>query len=264
MGFDVWYGMNATDLSVQVYPAFHSVVAGQGACAWAYIKNTGTVTASSVAITNDTTYSPQPAFNYQNPAGLWNTPYNIPAGQTARFAVCLNLSQTQSPINWILNFYGTNAASPVIKASFNTFGTTWTATATPDPAISTATFSNDDVVHTGGPNGTGAFSLTTVNSVTSGDVTITLDTDWGYGGLPYWLWVCETNAQAQCMTPLSPSLSVHLDANAVHYFSVFTQGQGQAVTYDPYYYRVFFRIRQGLNTPTGLLIGAAGLSITTN
>ncbi len=178
--------------------------------------------------------------------------------------MCLNLNQTQIPINWILNFYGTNAAAPVIKASFNTFGTTWTATATPDPAISTATLSNDDVVHTGGPSGTGAFSLTTVNSVTSGDVTITLDTDWGYGGLPYTLWVCETNAQAQCISSLVPSLSLHLDANAVHYFTVLAQGQGQPVTLDPYYHRVFFRIRQGLNSPTGLLIGAAGLSITTN
>jgi adhesin HecA-like repeat protein len=32
----------------------------------------------------------------------------------------------------------------------------------------------------------------------------------------------------------------------------------------PYYNRVFFRIREGLNNPAGTLIGSAGLSITTN
>jgi hypothetical protein len=263
LGFDTWYGTNTTDLAVQVWPAFRTVVAGQGACAWVNIKNIGTVIAQNVAIENQTTYSPQPAFDYLNPAGQWNIPSDIQPGQTATFAVCLTLNQPQSPILWLLNFFGTNAAAPIIKASYNTLGTTWTATATPDPAISTATLSNDDVVHTGGPSGTGAFSLTTVNSGASGDVTITLDTDWGYGGLPYWLWVCEINAQAQCITPLLPSLRLQMNAGTVHYFTVLAQGQGQPVALDPYYNRVYFRIRQGLNTPTGTLVGAAGLSITT-
>ncbi len=48
-GYDSVYGQNATDLDVQVFPAFHSVVAGQGACAWAYIKNIGTFIAQNVA-----------------------------------------------------------------------------------------------------------------------------------------------------------------------------------------------------------------------
>lgn len=132
LGYDSVYGQNATDLAVQIWPNFHTVVQGQGACAWVDIKNTSpVVTAKNVAIENQTTYSPQPAFQYLNPAGLWNTPYDIFPGETGTFAVCLNLNQTQIPINWILNFYGTNAASPVIKAAYNTFATRWTATALP-------------------------------------------------------------------------------------------------------------------------------------
>jgi len=178
--------------------------------------------------------------------------------------VCLNLNQPQIPILWLLNFYGTNAAAPVYKFAYNNLATRWTATPTPDPAIATATLSNDDVVHTGGPSGTGAFSFTTVNSVTSGAVTITLDTDDGDGQLlPYTLWVCETNAQAQCITSILPSLSVHMPASEPRYFSVFAQGQGQPVALNPYYNRIYFRIREGLNNPTGTLVGAAGLSITT-
>jgi len=45
IGFDTWHGTNTTDLSVQVHPTFRTVVQGQSACAWVYIKNTGTVPA---------------------------------------------------------------------------------------------------------------------------------------------------------------------------------------------------------------------------
>jgi hypothetical protein len=179
--------------------------------------------------------------------------------------LCLCLNQPQIPILWLLDFFGTNVAAPVYKFAYNNLATRWTSTPLPDPAISTATFSNDDIVHTGGSNGTGAFSLTTVNVGASGDVTITLDTDDGDGQLlPYWLWVCEINAQAQCISPLLPSLSVHMPANEPRYFTVLAQGQGQVVALDPYYNRIYFRIREGFNTPTGTLVGAAGLSITTN
>jgi hypothetical protein len=266
LGFDTWYGTNTSDLSVQVHPSFRTVVQGQSACAWAYIKNTGSVTAQNVAIQNTTTYAPQPTFDYLTPAGVWNTPYTIPAGQTAQFAICMTLNQSQIPINWIPNFYGTTAAAPVIKAAYNTFATRWTSTPLPDPIVWTATLSNDDVVHTNGPSGTGLFTVTTWNNGTSGPVTITLDTDWGYGGLPYTLWVCETNAQSQCTNPSTPAPSISLEMNtsSVHYFLVLVQGQGQPVALDPYYHRIFFRIRQGFNNPTGTLVGGAGLSITTN
>jgi hypothetical protein len=110
------------------------------------------------------------------------------------------------------------------------------------------------------------FTVTTWNNGASGPVTITLDTDWGYGGLPYTLWVCETNAQSQCTNPSTPAPSISLEMNtsSVHYFLVLVQGQGQPVALDPYYHRIFFRIRQGFNNPTGTLVGGAGLSITTN
>jgi len=248
-----------------VFPAFRTVVAGQGACAWVNIKNTGTGTASNVQIKNPTVFSPQPTFDYQNPAGQWNTPYTIPVGQTVAFAVCMTLTQPQIPILWLLDFFGTNAEAPVYKFAYNNLATRWTSTPLPDPAIATATMSNDDVVHTGGPNGAGAFALTTMNNGASGPVTITLDTDDGDGQLlPYTLWMCETNAQAQCISQLLPSLSLQMNAGAVHHFTVIAVGQGQAVPLNHYYNRVYFRIREGLNNPAGTLVGAAGLSITTS
>jgi hypothetical protein len=176
----------------------------------------------------------------------------------------MTLNQPQIPILWLLDFFGRNAEAPVYKPAYNNLATRWTSTPLPDPAIATATFSGDDVVHTGGPTGTGAFSLTTVNTGASGPVTITLDTDDGDGQLlPYWLWVCETNEQG-CTTPLSPSLSLEMNTNSVHTFAVLAQGQGQAVPLNHYYNRVYFRIRERFNNPTGMLVGAAGLSITTS
>lgn len=119
-------------------------------------------------------------------------------------------------------------------------------------------------MHTGGPSGTGYFSVPITNIGVAGDVTITLDTDWGYGSLPYTLKVCELDAQAQCIEPPVATLNRHFNVNESRWFLVVVQGQGQVVNLDPYYKRVFFRIRNGFSQPTGTMIGAIGLSITTN
>ena len=177
----------------------------------------------------------------------------------------MNLNQPQIPILWLLDFFGTNAVAPVYKFVYNSLATRWTATPLPDPLIWTATLSNDDVVHTNGPNGMGLFTVTTSNNGASGPVTLTLDTDDGDGQLlPYGLWVCETNNQGQCTSQLLPSLSLEMNTSSVHTFSVFAAGQGQTVPLNHYYNRIYFRIRQGFNNPTGTLVGAAGLSITTS
>jgi len=135
LGYDSVYGQNATDLAVQLWPTFHSVVVGQGACAFAYIKNTGTVIANSVAIENQTYVSAQPSFDYLNPGNVWNVPSDIFPGETVTYSICMTNTVVQGPINWILNFYGTTAAAPVLKAAYNTFGTTWNSAAVPDPVI---------------------------------------------------------------------------------------------------------------------------------
>jgi hypothetical protein len=265
LGYDDVYGQNATDLAVSMYPTpFSAVAGGQWACTFARVKNTNPfVTAQQVAIANQTQYSPQPIFGYYNPLNHWNESYDIPPGQTALFAPCLLSWQSLPPINWILNYYGTNSAAPVIKVAYNTYAIVWSSVATPSFYLATATFSSDDVVHTGGPSGTGVFSVTTQNVGVAGDVTITLDTDWGYGSLPYTLTVCELNSQAQCLAPPSATLNRHFNVNEAPWFLVVVQGQGQAVSLDPYYHRVFLRLRNGFSQPNGTMIGAVGLSVTT-
>jgi hypothetical protein len=265
MGFYDWFGANTSDLSASLWPTpFSAVTAGQWACTFAFVKNTGTVTAQQVAIENQTTIAQQPLFGHYNPNNQWNTPYDIPPGQTALFAPCFWSGQSLPPINWILNYYGTNAAAPVIKAAYNTYAIVWSAAPTPSFYIGAATFSGDDIVHTGGPSGIGYFSVPVTNVGAAGDVTITLDTDWGYGSLPYTLTVCELNAQAQCIAQPSATRTRFFNVNESAWYLVVVQGQGQAVTLDPYYHRAFFRVRNGFNQPTGTMIDAIGLSVTTN
>lgn len=263
--FDTWYGTNTSDLSASLWPTpFSAVTAGQWACTFAQVKNTGTVTAQQVAVANDTTIAQQPLFGYYNPNNQWNTPYDIPPGQTVLFAPCFFSYQPLPPINWHLNYYGTNAAAPVIKAAYNTYAIVWGASPTPSFHIGANTFSGDDIVHTGGPSGLGYFSVPLTNVGAAENVTITLDTDWGYGSLPYTLTVCELNSQAQCIAPPSATRMRFFNVNESAWYLVVVQGQGQAVTLDPYYHRVFFRVRNGVNQPNGTMIGAIGLSVTTN
>jgi hypothetical protein len=240
------------------------VAAGQWACTYALITNTGTATALHVAVANDTVYSPQPVFGYYNPLNQWNTPYDIPPGQTATFAPCLFSWQPLPPIAWVLNYYGTNAAAPVLKVAYNTYAIVWSAAPTPNFRLMANTFSGDDIVHTNGPAGPGYFSVVVTNVGVAGDVTLTLDTLTFTGPLPYTLTLCELNAQAQCLAPPTATFNRHFNANEQRWFSIVVQGQGQVVKLDPYYNRVYLRLRQGLNQPNGTMLGAIGLSVTTN
>src|SRR4051812_38225190 len=156
MDLDPWYGINTTDPPVCLWPTpFSAVTAGQWACTYALIKNTGTVTAQQFTIDNDTTSSPQPIFGYYNPLNQWNTPYDIPPGQRVAFVPCFWSAQPLPPINWQLNYYGTNSPSPVMKTACNTYGIVWSAAPTLSFYLSANTLSGDDVVHTNGPSGAG-------------------------------------------------------------------------------------------------------------
>ncbi len=98
----------------------------------------------------------------------------------------------------------------------------------------------------------------------AGDVTLTLDTLTLGGPLPYTLTMCELDSQAQCIEPPVATLNRHFNTNESRWLLVTVQGQGQEVKLDPYYNRVYLRLRQGLSQPNGTMLGAIGLNVTTN
>ena len=78
------------------------------------------------------------------------------------------------------------------------------------------------------------------------------------------LTVCDLNALSQCMATMTGTLNRKFNVGDVVWFLVAVQGQGQAVNLDPFYNRVYLRLHKGFDHPNGLMIGAAGLSVTTS
>jgi hypothetical protein len=268
IGFDSWLDANATNLSATLdFPIQYKPV-GQAACTWVHVKNIGVVTAQNVALLNMDNSSPAPTFDYQNPAGQWNTPYPISLGQTAQFALCMNYSAGSLDQKlYRIDFYGTNAVGALIKIAENSMTATWSNTSGPNVMVFTATPSGDDVLHTNGVWGGGALGLSASNFGPTGPVTVTMDTNLNGVNQPYTLSGCETtnaNPPGSCITPLSSSWTIPSWTNgAVKTFSVFAAGQGQAVTLDPYYHRLYFYLHNGSNSQTGPLVGGVSVAVTT-
>jgi hypothetical protein len=71
--------------------------------------------------------------------------------------------------------------------------------------------------------------------------------------LPVNLFICQTNpSTGACINPTTPGTASTLAAaaNQTSTFTIFVQGQGTAITFDPAFKRVFFQCRQG-TTPVG-------------
>jgi len=237
-----------------VLPGSRSVQLGFSATAFATIINLGPGTAigcGMAAITNLPA-----AFNYQttNPAtnaviGSPNTPINIAEGAAQSFVFALTLSAPIAPTDVELGFVCTNANRAAINPGLNTLLLSASATPVPDIVALAATTTNDGIVNIPGTNGTGAFSVATVNVGTTATITASADT--GAAALPINILLCETNpATGACISAIGPSVATTINAGATPTFGIFVQGSGN-VPFDPAGNRVFVRFTDGVNVPRG-------------
>jgi len=237
-----------------VLPGSRSVQLGFSATAFATIINLGPGTAigcGMAAITNLPA-----AFNYQttNPAtnaviGSLNTPINIAEGAAQSFVFALTLSAPIAPTDVELGFVCTNANRAAINPGLNTLLLSASATPVPDIVALAATTTNDGIVNIPGTNGTGAFSVATVNVGTTATITASADT--GAAALPINILLCETNpATGACISAIGPSVATTINAGATPTFGIFVQGSGN-VSFDPAGNRVFVRFTDGVNVPRG-------------
>jgi len=237
-----------------VLPGSRSVQLGFSATAFATIINLGPGTAigcGMAAITNLPA-----AFNYQttNPAtnaviGSPNTPINIAEGAAQSFVFALTPSAPIAPTDVELGFVCTNANRAAINPGLNTLLLSASATPVPDIVALAATTTNDGIVNIPGTNGTGAFSVATVNVGTTATITASADT--GAAALPINILLCETNpATGACISAIGPSVATTINAGATPTFGIFVQGSGN-VPFDPAGNRVFVRFTDGVNVPRG-------------
>ena len=126
-----------------------------------------------------------------------------------------------------------------------------------------ATPSGDGILTIPGTTGTAAFAHAALNIATAGTVTLTpTDTPVGQAarGLPVTLTICQTNLSGTCINPATPapSATVNVTNNQIVTFSIFAQGQGQNIAFDPANSRIFVIAKQGTTA-----VGEASVAVRT-
>ncbi len=177
------------------------------------------------------------------PTGTADTPVDIAPGQSQSFVFAVTPSATFSLAMPILMSCANTMPAPT-ALGLNTLLLTSSPERIPDMISISATPAGDGNLDVSGPNGIGAMAVATINIGPAGRVTFApTTTPFGETAstLPLSLTLCPTNADGACLVPPAPSVALDVSPNQTLTFSVFAAGQGQAIAYNPAFYRVFFR-----------------------
>jgi hypothetical protein len=251
-GFDQTYGGGRVDafaavqavpplsssiaLAASVLPGSRAVQVTKTATAFATIIAVGSGTATGCSIAPITNV---PAgFFYQVtdkatnvPTGTPNTPVNIASGDFQTFVFGFTPTAAFPATDVQLSFACTNAPAARVLSGLNTFLLSASSGPGPDIVALGATPTHDGIVNIPGVNGTGFFSVASVNVGASAQIIATVDT--GGVSLPVILSICQTNpVNAQCINPAvaGPSATVQINAGQTPTFAVFVRGYADRCT----------------------------------
>lgn len=148
-----------------------------------------------------------------------------------------------------------NAAAPTGLSGVNTLTLSAGEDTPPDLIAINATLRPDGIVAVPGSMGTEVFTIASVNIGTAGTINITPEV----GDLPLSASLCETDESGTCFA--SPSTGATRDYNPgdVGFFSVFVQGQGEEVGFDPANNRVRVVFT---DTATDTQVGGTSVAVT--
>jgi subtilisin family serine protease len=256
-----------TTIVAAVAPNARTTTVGNPVTGFATILNSGANTALGCSISLPST---TPAsFTYQTtnslnvPIGAPNTPANIPPsqGQTFVFSVTPTAVFTEEIA---LIFKCANATPAPLVYGLTTFLVTASTVPLPDMLSIADTPTHNAVAKIPGTTGTGLIVTAAVDIGAPGVVTFT-PTATPVGrpsrSLPASLSICETNSSGACFNPPTPgsSSTVTVTQNQTVFFSVFIQGQGTPIPFDPANTRVFVLATQGAN-----VVGEASAAVCTS
>jgi hypothetical protein len=237
-----------------VLPTSRSVQAPKGiASAFATIINTGSGPATNCRISPRTdvpgTFVYQ-ATNAQNQlVGSPNTPVTIAAGQAQSFFFAFTPFGAFGPAEVSINFVCDQSASAIITG-LTTLSLVASATPVPDIIALAATVNSTGILDiSGNGSGVGAFAVATSNVGADGAITVSADT--GSTTLPVVLNVCSTGPSGGCVQGPAPSITVQMAAGQTMTFSVFGQGLGSSIPFDPANSRAFVRFKDAGNVSRG-------------
>lgn len=268
----------ATTIVASILPTARTTTFGTPVTAFATIINAGSVTARSCGIELPPLSNPQgitTGFKYQTtsastnvPNGTANTPVDIAPGnfQSFYFAVTINSNSTDylsSIQNLPLVFTCANAAPARTVYGVTSFVTTASQTLIPDMLSIASVPTQDGILALPGPTGAAAMATAAINIGGPGQITCSASPNpYGFTNrtLPATISLCQTNAQGQCTNPQTPGTSTSLTvaANDLVTFSIFVQGTGTPITFDPANTRVFFACKQGTTS-----LGEASVAVRT-
>ncbi|HYB40705.1 MAG TPA: hypothetical protein VEL75_02985, partial [Candidatus Methylomirabilis sp.] len=127
----------------------------------------------------------------------------------------------------------------------------------PDIVALAATTTGNGIVDIPSTNGTGAFSVATVNVGANGFITVSADT--AGAAMPLTVSVCQTNPNtAMCLSPPTPTVSLNILAGQSPTFGVFATASGP-VPLLPGVNRVFVRFTD----TTGVIRGSTSVAVQT-
>ena len=244
-----------------ILPSSRSILVGNTATAFATTINAGSTMATGCGISVLTSIAA--SFSYQatgpanQPVANPNTPVDIGPGAAQSFVISLTPMAAIAPtdVQFIFDCNNTNPAP--INVGLNTLLFSASATAVPDIVALAATATNDGIVNIPGTNGTGAFSVATVNVGAGGTIIASADT--GSASLPVNISLCQTNpATGQCISAIGSTVTTQINANATPTFGIFVQGNAN-VPFDPAANRIFVRFKDG----GGVTRGSTSVAVRT-
>ncbi len=246
-----------------VLPASRSVQVGDTATAFATIINAGSVTATACGIAPPAGL--QAAFSYQTTnannalIGTADTPVDIVAGGSQSYVFAFTPTAPFSPTDVQLSFDCTNTDPAPVTVGLNTLLLVADSGPVPDIVALGATLTGDGIVNV--ENGSGVFSVATVNVGVAGSITASVDT--GSASLPQLsIALCETNpATGVCINPTTPTttpVTTSIAADATPTFAFFVTSTA-SVPFDPANNRIFVRFKDA----GGVTRGATSVAVRT-
>jgi N-acetylneuraminic acid mutarotase len=246
------YDFSST-LIAAVLPSSRSVQVGTLATAFATIINAAQQTATGCTISPITSFPANFTYQTTSPTnqvtGTPNTPVNIPAGAAQSFVLALTPTAPMAPTDIQLSFDCANTDAAPIISGLNTFLFSASSSPTPDMMALAATLNGDGIVNIPGTNGTGVFTMASVNMGAGDNLTVSADT--GSAILPVNILICQTDPQtAACFSPPATSLTTTILSNQTPTFGIFVTATGN-VSFDPGANRIFVRFKDSGNVTRG-------------
>lgn len=164
---------------------------------------------------------------------------NITAGSSQSYLFAITPTAEMAPRDVQLSFDCTNSNPALLTTGLNTLLLSASSTPVPDIVALAATPYGDGIISLPGSFGSSAFAVATVNVGDSGDITVRADT--GDASLLVSLFVCQTDAMGACMSPPAGSVTTTVNVGETPTFTVFVNGDGDLIPFDPANNRIFVR-----------------------